>query len=110
MTLPDGTEVEGECIDVEVTADRVQYLWNTFFDFLLEKGDGQRLYNGDDFQTKDVARSPGADQIREDFLYGRVRELVAESGPVSWQYVGLQGDTGERFVRRQSRRRSGGRV
>lgn len=44
------------------------YLSNVFFDFILEEGLAQRLYNSDDFQTKDIARSPGADQMRDDFV------------------------------------------
>lgn len=55
-------------ITVQAKADRVQYLTEIFFDFLFEEGPDQRLYSGDDFQTKDIARSPGADQMRDDFL------------------------------------------
>ena len=57
-----------ECITVEAKADRVDYLSDFFFEFLFEDGPEQRLYDDDDFQTEDIARSPGAAEMRDRFV------------------------------------------
>ncbi|HEX9984084.1 MAG TPA: RHS repeat-associated core domain-containing protein [Thermoanaerobaculia bacterium] len=72
VTNDDGTveKICSEEIEVSAKADRLDYLGDIFFDFLVEGGSDRRLYNGDDFQTRDIARSPGASQMRDDFVQG----------------------------------------